>query len=155
MFDRLLDRGPLGTVMKAALDEAWRRGDRRLGTEHLLLGLLHDETQARILGVTLEQARAALDALDRAALAAVGIRTDHAYPGAVNPTSSRPPLSVGSLTSHARAVVSPGAGKRPRTTEAVLESLLDCALPDPAAELLAALGVDPVRVRRRSAHPES
>ena len=62
-------------VLTSAAKEARRRGDRRLGTDHLLLGLLHDEDSraARALGVSLADARAASDALDVAALAAVGI----------------------------------------------------------------------------------
>lgn len=142
MLDRLMGKSPLRTVVIAALDEAWRRGDRRLGTEHLVLGLLHDQALAQTLGVTLDQARTALAALDQAALASVGISVDHEYQGTVDPTSSRPPLSVGSLTSNARAVLRPGTGNRPQTPEAVLAAVLDCTPPDPAAELLAALGVD-------------
>ena len=149
MLDRLTGKSPLSTVLIAALDEAWRRGDRRLGTEHLVLGLLHDQTLARTLGVTLNQAHAALDALDRAALASVGISVGYEYQGTVNPTSSRPPLSVGSLPSNARAVLRPGAGKRPQTPEAVLAAVLDCTPPDPAAELLAALDVDLGQARDR------
>jgi hypothetical protein len=62
-------------VLTSATEEARRRGDRRLGTDHLPLGLLHDEDSraAKSLGVFLTDARAALDALDRAAPAAVGI----------------------------------------------------------------------------------
>ena len=153
MLDRLMGKSPLGTVVTAALDEAWRRGDRRLGTEHLVLGLLHDPAPAQTLGVTLDQARTALDALDQAALASIGIRVDHEWQGTVNPTSSRPPLSVGSLTSNARAVLRPGSGKRPQTPEAVLAAVLDRTPPDPAAELLAALGVDIDQVRHRLSHP--
>lgn len=149
MLDRLMGKSPLSTVVIAALDEGWRRGDRRLGTEHLVLGLLHDQTLAQTLGVTLDEARTALDALDQAALASVGISVDYEYRGVVNPTSSRPPLSIGSLTSNARAVLKPGAGKRPQTPEAVLAAVLDCTPPDPAAELLAALGVDREQARDR------
>ena len=63
------------TVVTSALEEARLRGDRRIGTEHLLLGLLHDpdSVAARTLGIDLATAQEALDALDRAALAAVGI----------------------------------------------------------------------------------
>src|SRR6266705_657818 len=67
-------------LLTSAAGEARRRGDRRLGTEHLLLGLLHDagSPPARALGVSLEAARAASGDLDLAALAAVGIRVEHA-----------------------------------------------------------------------------
>src|SRR5262245_29909452 len=64
-------KSPIAAVVRSALEEARRRGDRRLSTEHLLLALLYDPAAApaRALGVDLETARAALDALDRAALA--------------------------------------------------------------------------------------
>jgi len=62
-------------VLTSATQEARRLGDRRLGTDHLLLGLLHDEDfpAAKALGVSLADARTASEALDRAALVAVGI----------------------------------------------------------------------------------
>ena len=53
-------------VLELALREAIRRGDRSLGTEHVLLGMLHRETgrAAGVLharGVTLDDVRAVLD----------------------------------------------------------------------------------------------
>lgn len=60
-------------AVTSALSEATLRGDRRIGTEHLLLGVLHEPSSVQALGTDLETARAALDALDRSALAAVGI----------------------------------------------------------------------------------
>ncbi|MEV3981926.1 Clp protease N-terminal domain-containing protein [Nonomuraea sp. NPDC049758] len=46
-----------------------------MGTEHLLLGLLHEtgSASARALQVDLDTAYAALEALDREALQAIGI----------------------------------------------------------------------------------
>ena len=62
-------------VLELALREAVRRGDRTIGSEHVLLGMLHRETgrAAPILharGLTLDGIRAALD--DGAAGAASG-----------------------------------------------------------------------------------
>lgn len=59
-------------VLELALREAVRRGDRHIGTEHVLLGLLHRETgeAQRILaahGLTLELVRRAVDELGRGA----------------------------------------------------------------------------------------
>ena len=89
-------------VLTSATEEARRRGDRRLGTDHLLLGLLHDgdSQAARALGVSLADARAASDALDRAALAAVGIQVKTLGEGPPAPSGRRLPP----LTSGARAV---------------------------------------------------
>lgn len=62
-------------AVTSALEEARLRGDRRIGTEHLLLGVLHEpgSLAVRSLGTDLEAARTALDVLDRSALAAIGI----------------------------------------------------------------------------------
>ncbi|GAA4781506.1 Clp protease N-terminal domain-containing protein [Actinomycetospora chlora] len=53
-------------VLELALREAIRRGDRSIGTEHVLLGMLHRETGRasallRARGLTLDEVRAALD----------------------------------------------------------------------------------------------
>jgi ATP-dependent Clp protease ATP-binding subunit ClpA len=140
-------------VLTAAADEARRRGDRRLGTDHLLLGILHDPAAeaASALGVDLASARATQDALDRAALAAVGIHADDLGPveDAAGPRRRLP------LTSGARAVFKRALEQaRPRKsgrieTRHFLLALLACERPDPAAELLHQLGVDPAVVRDR------
>jgi ATP-dependent Clp protease ATP-binding subunit ClpA len=140
-------------VMTSATEEARRRGDRRLGTDHLLLGLLHDEDSpaAKALGVSLADARAASDALDRAALAAVGIQAKTLGEG--------PPACFGRrfppLTSGARAVFKSAIDQaRPSRSGGIdtthfLLALLSLQRPDPAAGLLAALGVNPAAVRKR------
>ena len=56
-----------------ASEEARRRGDRRTGTDHLLLGLLEDPSIEVVLGVSLQQARQALESLDQEALGALGM----------------------------------------------------------------------------------
>ena len=48
-----------------ASEEARRRGDRRTGTDHLLLALLEDPSIEVVLGVSLQQARQALESLDQ------------------------------------------------------------------------------------------
>ncbi len=144
-------------VLTSATEEARRRGDRRLGTDHLLLGLLHDRDSqaAKALGVSLAEARAASDALDVAALAAVGIQ--------IETLGERPPALFGRrlppLTSGARAVFKraidearPFKSGRIDTTHFLL-ALLSLQRPDPAAELLGALGVDPAEVRKRLGGP--
>lgn len=142
-------------LLTSATREAGRRGDRRLGTDHLLLGLMHDSDSraASALGVSLERARAALDALDLAALTAVGV--------SVAAVGEPPPVTFGRrlppLTSGARAVLKQAVDEARRTragrigTDAFLLALLARGRPDPAAELLHALGVDPRTVRERMA----
>ena len=56
-----------------ASEEARRRGDRRTGTDHLLLALLEDPSIEAVLGVSLQQARQALESLDHEALGALGL----------------------------------------------------------------------------------
>lgn len=144
-------------VLASAAEEARRRGDRRLGTDHLLLGLLHDEDSraASALGVSLADARAASDALDRAALAAVGIEIQ-ALGGGPPASSGRrlPPLTSGARAVFKRAVdeARPFKGGRIDTAHFLL-ALLSLQRPDPAAELLAALGADPDAVRKRLGGP--
>src|ERR1700760_3994131 len=57
-------------------EEARRRGDRRTGTDHLLLALLEEPSIDVALSVDLQRARQALEALDREALGAVGLGSD-------------------------------------------------------------------------------
>jgi ATP-dependent Clp protease ATP-binding subunit ClpA len=138
-------------VLTAATAEARRRVDRRLGTDHLLLGVLHKEQAEAALGATLESARAASRALDRAALVAVGVDADHlAIAQAPVPARRLLPLSSG-----ARAVVKQTlilarlrATSRVESRDFVL-ALLTRERPDPAAELLHALGVDTIEARNR------
>ena len=56
-----------------ASEEARSRGDRRAGTDHLLLALLEEPPIEAALGVRLQEARDRLDALDRQALDALGV----------------------------------------------------------------------------------
>jgi ATP-dependent Clp protease ATP-binding subunit ClpA len=145
------------TLLRDAGAEVARRGERRLGTDHLLLALLHDpdSSAAEALGVTLAEARAAADGLDLAALAAIGL--------AVGPNDLTAPLTMGRrlppLTSGAREVLKQALDTaKPRATgrfepAPVLLALLARRRPDPAADVLHALGVDPVVVRARLSEP--
>ena len=56
-----------------ASEEARRRGDRRYGTDHILLALLENPSIEVVLGVNLQQARQALESLDHEALGALGL----------------------------------------------------------------------------------
>src|SRR5215210_6028615 len=65
----------MGRVVLDATAEAHRRGDRRVGTDHIALAMLSDphSESARALDVSLDAARTALQALDAQALATLGI----------------------------------------------------------------------------------
>jgi ATP-dependent Clp protease ATP-binding subunit ClpA len=139
----------MGRVVLDAAEEARRRGDRRIGSDHLLLALLKDEDSvtARALGVDLPTARGALVELDRQALAWVGI--DVPVIDTALPRGRRQRLM---LSPSAKAVFT---GLRSRAkgerlgVQHVLLSVLSLQRPDPAADLLDALGVDRARVHRR------
>jgi hypothetical protein len=61
------------TTYLAARHEARRRGDHKVGTEHLVLALLMEPALAGALDTDLASARAQLETLDRDALGAVGV----------------------------------------------------------------------------------
>jgi ATP-dependent Clp protease ATP-binding subunit ClpA len=145
------------TVITSSVEEARLRGDRRVGTEHLLLAVLGAPAStgagtlgSGTLGVGVSAARTALAALDREALAVVGIDAEGL---------DRPPVPVSSkrtpFTSGARAVIagaaaeSRRAGARRISPDHLLVALLKREGPDPAADLLAYLGVDREAAVRR------
>lgn len=139
----------MGTVYLAANTEALRRGDRRVGTEHLVLAMLTDpdSATARALGVDLAMARETLTALDRQALAAIGLSLPPGQPVLTGNEKERV-----KLTPAARAVFTGlrahAIGRR-LGVHHVLLSLLELQAPDPAAVLLDRLGVDRSAIRRR------
>ena len=149
-----LDKSPFAVAIKAAMDEARQRGDRRMGTEHLLLGLLRDPSgpPARALGVDARTARAALASLDRAALRAIGLDPGDTPPGG---TRKHPPIPGTALTSGARAVINQAVKATDRKSRdrtgpaALLRALLDQRHPDPAAALIDHLHLDRATVRSR------
>ncbi|MET7329404.1 Clp protease N-terminal domain-containing protein [Nonomuraea sp. NPDC005650] len=147
------EKSRFGVIVKAAFDEARQRGDRRLGTEHLLLGVLHDADLARAVGVDVAGARAALDELDRAALRMLGLEVGDL------PRSPRkhPQVPGTALTSSARATINQAIKAttlKTRAAEAprqLVFALLAQGRPDPVAGLIDHLGIDRVAVRGRCA----
>jgi hypothetical protein len=148
-----------------AREEARRRGDRRVGTEHLLLALLRDSNLAQALGCDLPFARETLDAMDRDALGRIRI----APPIEAPPVPTREP-DLGNRRPSLKAVLADRLPMTPvakRALEAsgkdtrqfdprrVLIALLSLAPPDPAAALLDALGVDRSVVSERLGQPSA
>lgn len=141
----------MGRVYLDAAAEAQRRGDRRVDTDHIALAMLSDPDSdtARALGVELVQARAALQELDREALATVGVDTPAETPALPARSTQRlPPTPTGRATFTGLRRVA--AGER-LGRKHVLLTLLAKARPDPAAELFDALGIDRDTVRSRLA----
>jgi hypothetical protein len=141
-------------------EEARRRGDRRTGTDHLVLALLEDPSIELVLGVNLRQARQALESLDHEALAALGL----------GPGADAPPLPMRAVPKKPRIrdiaqrdrlrmapaaknvleeASKPNRRKLQVTAQQVLAQILTLQPPDPAAVLLGALGVNTSEVRRR------
>jgi len=143
-----------------ASEEARRRGDRRTGTDHFLLALLEDPSIEAVLGVSLQQARQALESLDQEALGALGIGSGtDAPPLPMRAVPKKP--TIRDIAKKDRFRMTPAAKKvledasKPNrrrlyvTAQQVLAQILTLQPPDPAAVLLGALGVNTSEVRRR------
>ncbi|MHB1210436.1 MAG: Clp protease N-terminal domain-containing protein [Acidimicrobiales bacterium] len=148
------------TIYMRASEEARRRGDRRTGTDHVLLGLLEEPSIEVVVGATLKQARQAFESLDHEALAALGLDFDtDAPPLPMRAVPKQPRIRDVMqkdrlrMTPAAKKVledaVKPLRRKTQVTAEQVLAQLLTLQPPDPAAMLLSALGVNASEVRRR------
>ena len=143
-----------------ASEEARRRGDRRTGTDHLLLGLLEDASIEVVLGVSLQQARQALESLDQEALGALGMVSGTDAPALPMRAVPKKPR-IRDVAQRDRLRMTPAAKKvleeaskanRRRirvTARQVLAQILTLQPPDPAAVLLGALGVKASEVRSR------
>ncbi|MEV7006243.1 Clp protease N-terminal domain-containing protein [Streptosporangium sp. NPDC051022] len=151
MFERFT-AGARAAVAAHAPAEARQRGDRRIGTEHLLLGVLHDAEAAQALGVDVETARSALAALDEAALAVIGVDARGVERITIPAPSKRMPFTSGAKATLSRALaVARRAGARRVTGGHLLAGLLDGDRTDPATGVLTELGVDRFAVRARLA----
>ncbi|MBT8160495.1 MULTISPECIES: Clp protease N-terminal domain-containing protein [Arthrobacter] len=153
MFERFAAEAR--TAVREGAEEAKHRGDRRIGTEHLLLGLLHDPESCRVLSVDLESARAQLDALDQEALESVGVALRDFGPLRAPRGSIRT-----TFTSGARAVIQDSLILTTRekarriSGRHLLLALLERQQPDPAAALFNKLGVDPEGMKARLRNAE-
>jgi hypothetical protein len=143
-----------------ASEEARRRGDRRTGTDHVVLALLEDPPIEVVLGVSLQQARQALDSLDQEALGALGLGSGLGAPELPRRAVPKKPR-IRDIAQKDRLRMTPAAKKvleeasKPNrrrlkvTARQVLAQILTLQPPDPAAVLLGALGVNTPEVRRR------
>ena len=137
-----------------ASEEARRRGDRRTGTDHLLVALLEDPSVEVALGVSLQQARQALESLDHEALGALGLGSGTDAPALPMRAVPKKPR-IRDVAKKDRFRMTPAAKKaleeayKPKghrklqlTGPEVLAQILALEPPDPAAVLLGALGVN-------------
>ena len=142
-----------------AREEARRRGDRRVGTEHLVLGLVSEPAMAEVLGRDLPTARAALDALDHDALVAVGLGEGlDAPPIPIRERTPRPtvravlkdrlPMTPAAMAAMKKASRDIRRGRR-IPPERVMLALVELEPPDPAYDLFGALGIDRTELKQR------
>ena len=144
-----------------ASEEARRRGDRRTGTDHLLLALLEEPSIEVVLGVSLGQARHALESLDHEALDTLGLGSGADAPTLPMRAVPKKPR-IRDVAKRDRFRMTPAAKKvleeayKPKghrklqvTGFEVLAQIFALKPPDPAAVLLGALGVNTSEVRRR------
>ena len=141
-----------------ASEEARSQGDRRTGTDHILLALLGDPAVEALLHVDVQTARQVRASLDEAAFAAMGLASIDAPSLAMRAVPSKP--RIRDVARQDRLRMTPAAKRvleeasklnrrRIRLTAAqVLAQLLELQPPDPAAVLLGALGVNTAEFRR-------
>lgn len=138
MFERFAAQARNAVFL--AIEDAGRRGDRKVATDHLLIGILHDPAIAAEVGASPETTRRAADQLDRDALSAIGV--DTAAFGPLGPAvgAARLPFTPGVKAVLKRTLAHAVAEKSRRIeTRHLLQALRERRSPDPAAELLAVL----------------
>jgi ATP-dependent Clp protease ATP-binding subunit ClpA len=130
-------------AVRRAIAEAGRRGDRKVATDHLLIGLLHDPAIARQVGADAATARRTADQIDREALLAVGVEPDAFGPLAAGPQPEKLPFTPGTKQALKRALAHTIAAKARRIEPRhLLHALLERDAPDPAAAILTRLHID-------------
>jgi ATP-dependent Clp protease ATP-binding subunit ClpA len=150
LFERLSETARHAVTL--SLEEAARRGDRRVGTDHLLLGLLHDTAISKLLGVDLEGARTQRRVLDQEALVALGLEIGDFNPSVTLAKRKGTPFTSGAQSTLPRAFDLAKADKsRVVKPKHLLLALLEREDPDPVAVLLTRLRVDRSRVRMNMA----
>jgi ATP-dependent Clp protease ATP-binding subunit ClpA len=147
-------------VALQASEEARRRGDRRTGTDHVLLALLEDPSVEAVLGVTLQQARQAQGTQGFLIERLMGLGSGTGAPPLPMRAVPKKP-TIRDIAQRDRLRMTPAAKKvledasKPNrrrlyvTGQQVLAQILTLQPPDPAAALLGALGVNTSEVRRR------
>ena len=148
MFERFA--GSTRNAVRYGVEEAQRRGDRRVGTDHLLMGVLRDADSAALVGISIHDARETADALDRKALVAIGIDIGDFQPAVAPRKGIRTPFTSGARSALSRTLVHTTAEKSRRILpQHLLLALAERERPDAAAALLAEMKVDTAELRRR------
>jgi ATP-dependent Clp protease ATP-binding subunit ClpA len=148
MFERFAKQARDAVFL--AIAEAGHRGDRRVGTDHLLIGVLHDPAVAEVVGADPDAARRVADHLDRTALAEIGFDVGAFGTLAPGIGASRLPFTRGTkvVLKRTLALVTAERARRIESRHLLL-ALLECTEPDPSAEILAGLHIDKHQTRER------
>ena len=125
-------------ALRSAEGEARRRGDTRVGSDHLLVALVADPHDAAAIGVDHDQAREALERLDAEALHAIGVDpTLTTAVGIEHTRRGRLPLTNGAKQALRRAIrESDQLDESAITVRHLVLAILEAQPPDPAADLL-------------------
>lgn len=151
-----LDEDSRAVLLAAADAVSKRRGDDRIGTEHLLVGVLDvGEPVGTELGLTAEDVRAKLAEFDRRALEAVGIAADlEELPRVPKPRRRRlpflprrNPFTSGAKKALQRALqICLAEGDKAITPGHLLAALAVGGIDDPAVRVIRSLEVDPAEL---------
>jgi ATP-dependent Clp protease ATP-binding subunit ClpA len=136
-------------AVTAAIEEAERRGDPSVGTEHLLIGVVSSAAPgADLVGVSVDTLREAWAEIDQAALAATGVELELPIDPAPTRRSSHLPLTGGAkqvLEDTLREAI--GMGSRRLEPEHILIALTLRPPRDPGIRLLERAGLSPDSIR--------
>lgn len=138
-----------GIVLATAQETARRRGEARIGSDHILVGVVDSgNATALAAGLTPAVLEAALDRLDHTALGAIGLGADQRL--LARPRRPRPghlPFTRGAKGALQRSLrIAVDRGDRVITTDHVLAALAVGGHKDAAVRLLRACGVDPAEL---------
>jgi ATP-dependent Clp protease ATP-binding subunit ClpC len=136
-------------AVTAAIEEAERRGDPTVGTEHLLIGVVSSAAPGiDLIGASVDTLKEAWVAMDQAALAATGMDADLPIDPVLNHRRGHLPFTGGAkqvLEDTLREAI--GMGSRRLEPEHMLIALTLRPPRDPVLRLLEHAGLSPDKIR--------
>jgi ATP-dependent Clp protease ATP-binding subunit ClpA len=141
-------------AVTAAVEEAEKRGDASVGTEHLLIGVVSSAAPgSNLIGASVDTLREALAAIDQAALEATGVDADLPIDPVHNHRRGHLQFTGGAkrvLEDTLREAI--GMGSRRLEPEHILIALTLRPPRDPAIRLLERAGLSPDAIRTDLIH---
>jgi ATP-dependent Clp protease ATP-binding subunit ClpA len=152
MFERFTTEAR--RAVTAAVEEAERRGDASVGTDHLLIGVVSSAAPGSdLIGASVGTLREAWVEMDQAALAATGVDTDLPTDPVPNRRRGHLPFTGGAkqvLEDTLREAI--GMGSRRLEPEHILIALTLRPPRDPAIRLIERAGLSPDAIRTDLIH---